>query len=135
MTIKRIVAAAVAAVTVGTLGVTAFAVSDPTNSFSFSLEGRDDLYFDISNGVYKSNWNSPAVVEVTYSNLSPTNRAYISVAGDRNWPESYVLSEEKMINGNVTTTLNYDTNYKVPLTVYLLATTGDDVSFRGYWNP
>lgn len=135
MTIKRIVAAAVAAATVGTLGVTAFAASNPNNYFRFSIEGRDDLYYGTSSGVYKSDWTNPAVVQVTYSNLSPTNRAYISVTGDKNWPESYVLSEEKMIDGNGTITLNYLTNYKVPLTVYLLATTGDNTTFEGYWKP
>ena len=66
----------------GTVGVTALAASVPDHYYKFSLEGRDDLYFGISSAVSKSNWGTPAVVKVTYGNLNPTNRAYLSVTGD-----------------------------------------------------
>ncbi len=133
--VKKIVAAAVAAATVGALGVTAFAGTNYTHDFYFSLEGRDDLYFDISDGVRNEDWGHPAQVTIESSNLNATNRAFLSVTGDASWPENYVLSEEKRVDGNISTTLIYSGDYIVPLTVYLLATTGDDVEFSGTWEP
>lgn len=133
--IKKIVAAAVAAVSMGAMGVTAFAASVPSHYYKFSIEGRDDLYFGISSAVNNSDWRNPAVVKVTYGNLNSTNRAYLSVTGDANWPESYVMSEEKMIDSITGCDLKYNADYVVTIPVYLLATTGDDVTFEGYWEP
>ena len=107
---------------------------DPGDLY-FSLEGRDDLYYGISGAVNKSDWKNPAVVTVTYGNLSLTNRAYLSVTGDASWPEQYILSEEVMIDSNTSCEIKYNDNYVVTLPVYLLATTGDDVTFWGYWEP
>lgn len=103
--------------------------------FSFSLEGRDDLYYGISGKAYNSDWKNPAVVAVTYGDLSLTNRAYLSVTGDACWPEQYILSEEVMVNSITGCEIEYNNNYVVTLPVYLLATTGDDVTFWGYWEP
>ena len=107
---------------------------DPGDLY-FSLEGRDDLYYGISGGVNKSDWKNPAVVTVTYGDLSLTNRAYLSVTGDPNWPEQYIMSEEIMIDGSGEYEIKYNADYVVELPVYLLATTGDDVTFWGYWEP
>lgn len=134
--IKKIVAAAIAAVSMGAIGLTALAVSEPDNYFRFSLEGRDDRYFDTTGAVIKTNsWNIPAEVLIESSNLNATHRAYLSVTGDYNWPENYILSETKMANGNIDFKLSYKANPVVHLPVYLLATTGDDIWLDGYWQP
>ena len=133
--IKKLVVATVAAVSRGAMGITAFAASAPDNYYKFSLEGRDDLYFGISSKVDKSDWVNPAVVKVTYGSLNATNRASLSVTGESSWPESYVMSEEKTIDSITGCELKYKANYVVTIPVYLLATTGDDVKFEGYWKP
>lgn len=119
----------------GTISLTALAASEASNYFKFSLEGRDDRYFDVSNGVYNSDWNNPTVVEVTYSNLNATNRAYLSVTGSRDWPQDNVMSDVVMVDGNVERSIYYKTDFILRLMVYLYATTDDDVTFQGYWSP
>ncbi len=132
---KKNFAAIVASASVCATGVTAFAASYANNSFEFSIEGRDDLYWGISDGVYNSDWYNPAQVNVTYGNLNATNRVTLSVTGDDAWPENNILSEEVTLDGIDDCEINYSTNYVVQYQVYLLATTGDDVSFEGYWIP
>lgn len=110
-------------------------IMESTGNFSFSLEGRDDLYYGISGKANKSDWKNPAVVTVTYGDLSLTNRAYLSVTGDPSWPEQYILSEEVMLDSITSCEIKYNADYVVTLPVYLLATTDDDVTFWGYWEP
>ncbi len=133
--IKKLVAAAVAAATVGALGVTAFA-TEGFQYYKFSIEGRDDLYYNTSSSAYKSNgWSHPAEVKVEYGNLNANNRAFLAVTGDDSWPEDYVLSEEVTLDGINDCIINYDKDFVVKLYVYLLATTGDNVTFEGEWKP
>lgn len=108
--------------------------------YKFSIEGRDDLYFGLSNGVNKSDWKNPAKVQITDSNLSLTNRAYLSVTKDLNWPEDYI-TDEVMVDRNtpdddpVELVYDFDDPRFDNIKVYLLATTGGDVTFSGSWQP
>lgn len=104
-------------------------------SFSFSLEGKDDLYYGVSGMLYNSNWQKPAVVTVNFGNLSATNKVHLSITGDPDRPEDYVLSEEIIVDRNGEFEIHYNSNYIVGLPVYLFATTGDNVTFEGHWEP
>ncbi|MDE6733411.1 MAG: hypothetical protein K2J77_11105 [Oscillospiraceae bacterium] len=104
-------------------------------SFSFSLEGRDDLYYGVSGMLYNSNWQKPAVVTVNFGNLSATNKVHISITGDPAHPEDYVLSEEIIVDRNGEFEIHYNSDYVVELPVYLLVTTGGNVTFEGHWKP
>lgn len=138
---KKIVAAMVAAASVCAMSVTAFAATTYKYPYSFSIEGRDDLYYGLSGSAIKSDWDNPAKVQIEKGNLSLTNRAYLSVTKDFNWPEDYILTEEVMVNSNtpyndpikLVYTFN-DSRFR-NIKVYLLATTGDDTTFSGSWEP
>lgn len=141
--VKKIVAAAVAAVSMVALGAVAFA---DFSNYSFSLEGLHwDNYVGVSNGVKKSaDWSTDASVTVTAGNVSPTNYADISIAADDYWPEVDTIS-----NGEVSVTSHNNAKYKLQYdinsshigdvknnTVYLVARTGcEDVYFSGFWTP
>lgn len=104
--------------------------------FSFSIEGRDDLYYGISGEIYNSDWENPAVVKITYGSLSPTRRVYLCVTGDANWPEDHIMTDVVMVDSITGCKLTYNDDYGETLPVYLLAMTGDDgVGFEGYWVP
>lgn len=139
--IKKIVAAAVAAVGVCAIGLTASAAH--WDNFNFSLEGyHTDNYIAVSTGVEKhDDWNTPASVTVNSGDVSPTNRAYICIAADRSWPESSRISQEVAVTRHDGTiySVRYDTTSSnlhdvVDKTVYLYATTGaESVSLGGFW--
>lgn len=136
--IKKIVAAAVAVASMSAISITAFA---DFGNFRFSIEGRDDLYFDVSAGVKKTDFweDNPAEVRIKDGNLSSTNRADIWVTANYNWPESDVISETKEVSSIKTVFLNYDeeraNRYTKNNMAYLAASTGDDVTFSGQWMP
>lgn len=143
--IKKIVAAAVAAVSMSALGVTAFA---DFGNFSFSMEGLHwDNYIDVSNGVKKSaDWYvaPTASVTVTSGNVSLTNSAEMWIAADPHWPEVDIITDHSVnvtSHNNAKYILTYDTDSShlsdvIDNKVYLVARTGyEDVRFGGTWTP
>jgi len=122
------------------IGLTAFA--DHWDNFSFSLQGNHwDNYIDVSGGGKHDDWNTPATVTVNSGDVSPTNRAFVRITADMNWPESYDISEEVTVTRHDGTiyTVRYNTASSnlddvENKTVYLYATTGSEsVSLGGFW--
>ena len=140
--IKKIVAVTATVVSMGMIGITAFADGHWGN-FDFSLQAEHwDNYISVSNAVEKhDDWNTAATVTVNSGNVSSARPAFIRITASDSSPEGFDISQEVRVtshNGTIYTvkynTTSSNLKYVKDKKVYLYATAGGyDVDLGGFW--
>lgn len=116
-------------------------------TFSFSLEGREDLYYGISGAVTKFyDWNTPALVRLYSGNISPDNTVYLRITASAENPEDYFVSGEVRVasldgeaitipyNISAADNLNYAMEHGKKVYLYV-ATDSRSAEISGSWKP